>query len=120
MSLYRCDPNKNTLCKKTACFINGGPCSHTTQESCALDSCLECVYIDKSTKSGLGYKCNRKKEIKRNLKYKNDKSKICEHFKRIDREPEIIRQMEKESADCRECKTEHDCYECGKYKENEE
>lgn len=24
------------------------------------------------------------------------------------------------NADCHECKTEHDCYECEKYKENEE
>lgn len=28
--LYRCDPDKNTKCKKTACFINGGECFSTT------------------------------------------------------------------------------------------
>lgn len=26
---YVCDPEKNTACKKTHCFINGGPCEHT-------------------------------------------------------------------------------------------
>lgn len=30
--LYVCDPKKNTVCRKTACHINGGPCSHTTNK----------------------------------------------------------------------------------------
>ena len=30
--LYRCDPEKNTECKKTSCFLNGGPCKFTTKE----------------------------------------------------------------------------------------
>ena len=30
--LYRCDPEKNTECRKTACFLNGGPCMHTTKK----------------------------------------------------------------------------------------
>lgn len=29
--LYKCDPNKNTACSKTKCFINGGPCNCTTK-----------------------------------------------------------------------------------------
>lgn len=28
--IYECDPNKNTICSKTACSINGGPCKNTT------------------------------------------------------------------------------------------
>ena len=28
--LYFCDPSKNTECKKTGCYENGGPCRHTT------------------------------------------------------------------------------------------
>lgn len=27
--LYLCDPDKNTECKKTACYRNGGECTHT-------------------------------------------------------------------------------------------
>lgn len=27
--LYLCDPQKNKLCKKTSCYINGGPCKAT-------------------------------------------------------------------------------------------
>ena len=30
--LYPCDPDKNTECKKTSCFINGGPCNSTVDE----------------------------------------------------------------------------------------
>ena len=28
---FVCDPNKNTVCKKTNCHLNGGPCTHTTE-----------------------------------------------------------------------------------------
>ena len=28
--LYFCDPSKNTECRKTGCYLNGGPCRHTT------------------------------------------------------------------------------------------
>lgn len=31
-SLFKCDPNKNTKCKKTECFINGGDCRHTDKK----------------------------------------------------------------------------------------
>lgn len=31
-TLYICDPNKNTECSKTSCYINGGPCFHTTKK----------------------------------------------------------------------------------------
>lgn len=30
--LYLCDPDKNTECKKTACYRNGGECIHTVHE----------------------------------------------------------------------------------------
>lgn len=26
---YACDPNKNKLCKKSECYINGGACHRT-------------------------------------------------------------------------------------------
>lgn len=32
LGLYRCNPEKNTECRKTACYINGGPCEFTTKE----------------------------------------------------------------------------------------
>lgn len=28
--LYVCDPDKNPVCSKTGCYINGGPCRCTT------------------------------------------------------------------------------------------
>lgn len=28
--IYPCDPEKNTTCTKQSCFVNGGPCYHTT------------------------------------------------------------------------------------------
>lgn len=34
--LYVCDPNKNKDCKKTACFIYGGPCRLTKQPEFAF------------------------------------------------------------------------------------
>ena len=27
---YLCDPTLNIACKKTQCFLNDGPCKHTT------------------------------------------------------------------------------------------
>lgn len=30
--LYSCDPKKNTACKKTQCYINGGACYLTTEK----------------------------------------------------------------------------------------
>lgn len=29
-ALFECNPEKNTKCTKTGCFINGGPC-HATE-----------------------------------------------------------------------------------------
>lgn len=29
---YECDPEKNTTCRKSACYINGGPCRITTHK----------------------------------------------------------------------------------------
>ena len=31
-NLYLCDPDKNTECKKTACYRNGGECIHTVHK----------------------------------------------------------------------------------------
>lgn len=28
-TLYLCDPEKNVTCKKTNCYVNGGPCKST-------------------------------------------------------------------------------------------
>lgn len=35
---YRCDPRKNVNCKKRACFLFGGTCSITSDDTCACDS----------------------------------------------------------------------------------
>lgn len=36
--IYRCDPNKNTKCKKTSCFIFAGECQCTSDKKfAALD-----------------------------------------------------------------------------------
>lgn len=37
MRIYECDPNKNTACKKTGCFINNGFCSKTSYDIYAVD-----------------------------------------------------------------------------------
>lgn len=34
--VWLCDPRKNADCRKTSCYINGGPCRCTTNEKCAL------------------------------------------------------------------------------------
>ena len=34
---YKCDPNKNTECRKTGCFENGGECEMTTNEELAIN-----------------------------------------------------------------------------------
>lgn len=36
--LYYCDPNKNTKCRKDACFINGGECRSTLDRKCAKEN----------------------------------------------------------------------------------
>ena len=35
--IYTCDPEKNAECKKTACYINGGPCDKTTRKECRIE-----------------------------------------------------------------------------------
>ena len=35
-NIYLCDPEKNTECKKTACYINDGPCKCTMNPAYAL------------------------------------------------------------------------------------
>lgn len=32
VTLYRCDPEKNVSCKKTGCYVNGGPCFMTSKK----------------------------------------------------------------------------------------
>lgn len=32
VTLYRCDPEKNASCKKTGCYVNGGPCFMTSKK----------------------------------------------------------------------------------------
>lgn len=34
--IWMCDPRKNTECKKTGCYLVGGPCRCTTKEEYAL------------------------------------------------------------------------------------
>lgn len=35
--IYMCDPEKNTVCEKTSCYINGGPCRRTRRAEFAKD-----------------------------------------------------------------------------------
>lgn len=35
--IYMCDPEKNTKCKKTGCYINGGGCRRTRRAEFAKD-----------------------------------------------------------------------------------
>lgn len=51
--MYFCDPNKNTECSKSGCFINGGPCYKTAKPEFKLEPndipesqrcCSRCVY----------------------------------------------------------------------------
>lgn len=35
-ALYPCDPSKNTECRKTGCFKNGGPCNSTRHAEYAV------------------------------------------------------------------------------------
>jgi hypothetical protein len=35
--LYKCDPNKNVTCSKTACYTNGGMCHLTKHEEYKLE-----------------------------------------------------------------------------------
>lgn len=35
--IYPCDPEKNAECKKTDCYINGGPCNKTTRKECRIE-----------------------------------------------------------------------------------
>lgn len=35
--LYYCDPIKNKDCRKTGCYINGGPCNATTNKAYRRD-----------------------------------------------------------------------------------
>ena len=41
--VYVCDPSKRNDCNKTECYINGGECCMTTDESC------KCTDIDDHT-----------------------------------------------------------------------
>lgn len=32
LTTYECDPNKNTLCRKSFCYVNGGECHRTSHK----------------------------------------------------------------------------------------
>ena len=34
--LYQCDPERNSSCAATGCYLNGGPCRHTTDPAFAI------------------------------------------------------------------------------------
>lgn len=36
MKIYRCNPDKNKECRKTYCYINGGPCISTSNPKKAI------------------------------------------------------------------------------------
>lgn len=40
---FTCDPDKNVNCKKTACYINGGPCMQTTNIAYAKNANVKLV-----------------------------------------------------------------------------
>lgn len=33
---YRCDPEKNTECRKSGCYTRGGECKATSKMACAI------------------------------------------------------------------------------------
>jgi hypothetical protein len=35
--MFKCDPEKNIECKKTGCYLNGGPCKYTRYMKYAKD-----------------------------------------------------------------------------------
>ena len=38
---YRCDPRKNTSCRKTTCYVRGGNCSLTSNPKCRCEGTKE-------------------------------------------------------------------------------
>lgn len=49
--LFPCDPNKNTNCKKTSCYINGGDCALTQHFEYALDNIQTTIAIHSQVKA---------------------------------------------------------------------
>jgi len=43
---YRCDPEKNKECRKTGCYINGGPCKRTSKKECRSGQPKQKSYTD--------------------------------------------------------------------------
>lgn len=37
VEFYKCNPEKNTECEKTNCYINGGDCECTTHKEYAVE-----------------------------------------------------------------------------------
>lgn len=35
--IFWCDPRKNVNCRKTGCYMHGGPCRFTTNPKCAKE-----------------------------------------------------------------------------------
>lgn len=46
ITLYKCDPAKNTSCEKSGCYVNGGPCKLTRHEEYMEVSINEAQYMD--------------------------------------------------------------------------
>lgn len=49
--LYKCDPAKNTECKKTFCYLNGGECYQTTRKEYCMEN--EIRYYLKQVKDAM-------------------------------------------------------------------
>lgn len=56
-----CDPNKNTRCAKTECFLNGGKCYLTSDSRCG--------FVDDSLTLNQGWRLNaEQKKMKEDYK----------------------------------------------------
>ena len=62
--IYPCDPEKNTTCTKQSCFVNGGPCCHTTNpefkrttEKNRVAPCVACRYSERIRRNKLMVFC---------------------------------------------------------------
>lgn len=53
--LYICDPNKNKDCPKTECFIYGGECRRTTDETFKADGSINKIYDELCKEYGVEF-----------------------------------------------------------------
>lgn len=72
---YKCDPEKNYLCPKTSCFINGGPCFQTrTKEFAAdVDHVRLVMPLEESMLDGVPGTRKLRREMARKAKKKKEK-----------------------------------------------